>query len=71
MPNGTYYPEAANIRDAEIITVEAGIETPLNFKLVHKLGGKVSGRINADVKAIGPRTATITGPPLEDLLECL
>jgi hypothetical protein len=56
-------------KNAEIVTVEASKETTLNFKLLHKLGGKVSGKINADMAALGPRTATLTGPPLEDLLE--
>jgi hypothetical protein len=69
MPTGTYYPEAADVKDAEIVTVEAGAETSLKFKLLHKLGGRVSGRINANIAALGPRSATITGPPLEDLLE--
>jgi len=68
-PSGTFYPEADNIKDAEIITIEPSVEIPLNFKLSHRLGGKVSGRINANMAALGPRTATITGPPLEDLLE--
>jgi len=68
-PHGTYYPDAENIRGAEVIEIKAGVETPLNFKLQHRLGGKVSGKINANLAALGPRTATITGPPLEDLLE--
>ena len=68
-PNGTYYPAAADIMDAEIVDVQAGIETPLNFQLLHRLGGKLSGQINADMATLGPRTATVTGPPLEDLLE--
>ena len=69
LPDGTYYPDAANVKDAEIVTIEAGAETPLKFKLLHKLGGRVSGRINANIAALGPRSATLTGPPLEDLLE--
>jgi hypothetical protein len=69
LPNGTYYPAADVPKNAEIVTVEASKETTLNFKLLHKLGGKVSGKINADMAALGPRTATLTGPPLEDLLE--
>ena len=69
-PYGTFYPEAANIRGAAIFDVQAGVEIPnLNFQLLHKLGGKLSGRINADMKALGPRTATVTGGTLEDLLE--
>lgn len=68
-PNGTYYPGTANLADAEVVTIQSGIEFPVNLKLLHRLGGKVSGRINANMAALGLRTATITGPPLEDLLE--
>jgi len=68
-PNGTYYPEADNIRGAAPVRVESGIEVNLNFKLLHRLGGKLSGRVNADMKLLGPKTATATGGPLEDLLE--
>jgi hypothetical protein len=69
MPNGTYYPGADALKDAEIVDVKASEETPLNFKMTKRLGGKVSGRINANIAALGPRTATLTGPPLEDLLQ--
>jgi hypothetical protein len=66
----TYFPEAANIRGAEVITVTAGEEIPnLNFQLLNRLGGKLSGRVNADMKVLGPRTATITGGKLEELIE--
>src|SRR5213594_2182895 len=41
----------------------------LDFKLLHRLGGKLSGRVKADMKLLGPRTATIIGGKLEDLLE--
>lgn len=69
-PQGTYYPGEDNIRAAEIITIESGVEVPnLSFQLKHRLGGKLSGRINADMAALGPRTATVTGGKLEDLLE--
>lgn len=69
-PYGTYYPGEANIRGAQILTVESSVEIPnLNFKLQHRLGGKLSGRIDADMSALGPRTATVTGGTLEDLLE--
>jgi hypothetical protein len=68
-PNGTYYPGTDLLTDATIIDVEPGVEKTLDFRLLHRLGGKVSGRINASMAALGPRTATITGPPLEDLLE--
>jgi hypothetical protein len=66
----TYYPEAGNIRGADVIRVAAGEEVPnLNFQLLNRLGGKLSGRINADMKVLGPRTATITGGKLEELIE--
>src|SRR6185295_14987458 len=63
------YPEAANVKDAEVLNIEPGAEVTVDIKLLHRLGGKVSGRINANMAQLGPRTATITGPPLEDLLE--
>ena len=66
----TYYPEAANIRGADVITVQPGVEVEsLNFQLLNRLGGKLSGRVNADMKVIGQRTATITGGKLEELIE--
>ena len=66
----TYYPGGPNIRDAEVLTIESGVEiNSLNFQLVNRLGGKVSGRVNASMAAIGPRTATIQGGKLEELLE--
>jgi hypothetical protein len=66
----TYYPGGPNIRDAQVLTVESGVEiNNLNFQLVNRLGGKVSGRVNASMAAIGPRTATIQGGKLEELLE--
>jgi len=69
-PNGTYYPDAANVRGAQVIDIEAGIEVPnLNFRLLHKLGGKLSGHVKADMSTLGPKTATLWGAPLEDLLE--
>ena len=69
-PNGSYYPGALNVRGAAVVDVQAGIEvTNLNFRLLHKLGGKLSGRVKADMSTLGPKTATVWGPPLEDLLE--
>ena len=68
-PNGTYYPDAGNVRGAMPIAVESGIEVNASFKLLHRLGGKLSGRVKADMAALGPKTATATGGPLEDLLE--
>jgi hypothetical protein len=69
LPEGTYYRAAQDVKDAEVVTLQPSVETRVDFKLVHRLGGKVSGKINANMAVLGPRTATITGPPLEDLLE--
>ena len=66
----TYYPETELVRDADIITVQSGFMVEdVDFKLLHRLGGKLSGRINADMKKLGYRTATIVGGKLEDLIE--
>jgi hypothetical protein len=69
LPNGTFYPDADNVKGAEVIDIAPGDEVTIDIKLTHRLGGKVSGRINANMAELGPRSATITGPPLEDLLE--
>lgn len=70
IPQGTYFPGHENIRGAEIVVVTSGeIVENLDFGMVHRLGGKLSGRIAADMSQLGPRTATITGGKLEDLLE--
>jgi len=69
LPNGTYYPDADKPENAEVVIVPPGEEVTIDIKLTHKLGGRVSGRINADMGQLGPRSATLTGPPLEDLLE--
>lgn len=67
---GTYYPDSAAMKGAEVITVRAGIEVDhLDFQLRVRLGGKVSGKVKASMSSLGPRTATITGGKLEDLLE--
>ena len=69
-PQGTYYPDAGDIRGATILSIEPGVELDsLNFQLLDRLGGSVSGRVNADMKTLGPRTATIVGGTLEELLE--
>lgn len=69
-PHGTYYPDASHLLDAMVITVEPGTEVPdLNFKLLHRLGGKLSGRVNTNMALLGPKTATATGGTLEELLE--
>jgi hypothetical protein len=69
LPNGTYYPNADKPENADVVNVPPGEEVTIDINLTHKLGGKVSGRINADMAKLGPRSATLTGPPLEDLLE--
>ena len=67
---GTYYPDSANMKGAEVITVRAGLEVDhLDFQLMVRLGGKVSGKVKASMAALGPRTVTITGGKLEYLLE--
>lgn len=67
---GTYYPDALHPRDAQVLDIESTVELDhLDFQLKVRLGGKLSGRINANMAALGPRTATITGGKLEDLLE--
>jgi len=67
---GTFYPGGVVPRDADILTVESGIEIDhLDFQLKVRLGGKLSGRVNANMRALGARTATITGGGLEDLIE--
>jgi hypothetical protein len=66
----TFYPKADDIRGAGIITVQSAvIAENTNFALLHRLGGKLSGRVNANMATLGSRTATITGGKLEDLLE--
>ena len=67
---GTYYPDSTSMKGAEVITVQAGFEVDhLDFQLKVRLGGKVSGKVKASMVSLGPRTATITGGKLEDLLE--
>jgi hypothetical protein len=67
---GTYYPNATHYRSAEVITVASGvIRENLNFALMSKLGGKLSGRVNTNITALGRRTATLIGGKLEELLE--
>jgi hypothetical protein len=66
----TFYPGAADIRGGEVLDVTSGnIVENLNFPLVNRLGGRLSGRVRADMKVLGPRTATIIGGRLEDLIE--
>jgi hypothetical protein len=66
----TYYPDADHINNATIVNVASGfIEENLDFSLRHRLGGKLTGRVVADLKLLGQRSATITGGKLEDVLE--
>lgn len=66
----TYFPGAGHINDAQPINVSAGfIVENLNLKLLHRLGGKLSGRINANLATIGSKTATLTGGKLDEILE--
>lgn len=67
---GTYYPDSPVMKGAEALTVESGYEiSGLDFQLKTRLGGRVSGRVNASMAALGSRTATLTGGILEELLE--
>jgi hypothetical protein len=67
---GTYYPGTSDLRKAEKIAITSNqLVEGLDIKLLNKYGGKPIGKINADMAAIGPREVTITGPPLEDLVE--
>ena len=66
----TYYPKGDHLNNASIVQVVSGyIVEDLDFALLHRLGGKLTGRVVADLKTLGPRTATITGGKLEDILE--
>jgi hypothetical protein len=67
---GTYYPDALIPRNAQVLDIVSAEElNHLDFQLKVRLGGRLSGRVNANMTALGPRTATITGGKLEDLLE--
>jgi hypothetical protein len=67
---GTYYPNGRELRNAAKIPVKSNeITSGLDIRLLNRYGGKVSGRFNADMAAMGFREITITGPPLEDLVE--
>jgi large repetitive protein len=67
---GVYYPGTPNLKEATKITVISNeIVEGLDMKLLSRYGGKVSGRVNADMALLGQRSVTVTGPPLEDLVE--
>ena len=66
---GTYYPGVRDLKSAAKISIVSGqLVDGLDMKLLFKNGGKVAGRVNADMALLGPRSVTITGPPLEDLV---
>jgi hypothetical protein len=67
---GTYYPNAPSMHKAEPVTVQSSMRVDgVNMKLLNRLGGKISGRINADMSQLGWRIATLSGGHLEELLE--
>jgi hypothetical protein len=66
----TYYPKAEHLNNAAIVDVVSGVlAEDYDFALLHRLGGKLTGRVVADLRTLGQRTATITGGKLEDILE--
>lgn len=70
MGKGTYYPDSLEMKGAEVLNIESGVELDhLDFQLKVRLGGRISGRVKADMSGLGTRRATITGGALEDLLE--
>ena len=67
---GTYYPGTRDLRTAAKIPIASGqLVDGLNLKLMVRNGAKVAGKVNADMALLGRRTVTITGAPLEDLVE--
>jgi hypothetical protein len=67
---GTYFPGTRDLKRAEKIEVTSNnLVDGLDMKLMTRNGGKVAGRVVADMALLGRRTVTITGAPLEDLVE--
>lgn len=67
---GTYYPGTRDLKTAAKISVGSNqLVDGINMKLLVRNGSKVSGRVIADMALIGPKTVTVTGAPLEDLVE--
>jgi hypothetical protein len=67
---GTYYPNALSMHKAEPVRVQSStLADNVNMRLLNKLGGKITGRINADMSQLGWRIATLSGGNLEELLE--
>jgi hypothetical protein len=82
VPPGRYYILAGRFRTGFVLSrhlrhYEGGTSrceiqrrtADLNMKMTARYGGRVTGSVKADMSQLGPRTATITGPPLQDLLE--
>jgi hypothetical protein len=66
----TFFPDSPDIRKAQIFEVNSGyLLDNANFRLLHRLGGRLNGRVNADMKTLGTRTATIVGGKLDEVLE--
>jgi hypothetical protein len=67
---GTYYPNSPTVHKAEPVTVQSSmLADNVDLKLLDRLGGKISGRVNADMSQLGPRTANLSGVHLEEILE--
>src|SRR6185295_10179846 len=66
---GTYFPSAATLANASIVTVAPGESATVDFKLMAALGGKVSGRVSLREGSFGGLRATLTGSKVDEFLE--
>ena len=67
---GTWLPGTTDLRKATIVTVVSNeITGDLDFSLMQRFGAQLSGSVKADMALLGPRTATLVGGKLEDLIE--
>jgi hypothetical protein len=67
---GTYFAGTADLRNSTIVTVVSNeLKDDVNFKLLQRFGGRLSGSVKADMAVLGARTATLTGGKLEDLIQ--
>ena len=67
---GTYLPGTTDLRKATIVTVTSNeVSGDLNFSLLQRFGGQLSGTIKADMSALGPRTVTLIGGKLEEPIQ--
>jgi len=67
---GTYFPGTTDLRKATIVTVASNeISGNLDFALLQRFGGRLTGTIKADMATLGPRTLTLIGGKLEDLIQ--